>query len=305
MTNSALTDSTVLVTGGAGFIGGHIAARLADDVDLRILDNFSSGRRERVPGTATVIEGDIRDPDDVDEAMAGVDVVFHEAAMVSVPASVDNPMECHDINGTGSVNVLEAARRNDSRVVIASSAAIYGQPESVPVSETDSTNPTSPYGLEKLLADQYARIYAAEYGLASIALRYFNVYGPGQQGGQYAGVIKTFLEQARTGDPITVEGDGKQTRDFVHVDDIVDANLLAATTDTTETAFNIGTGQSVTIKELAESVRSVVGADVPIVHTDPRANDIEHSEADISRARASLGYEPTISISDGLESIVR
>jgi len=292
--------TSVLVTGGAGFIGSHIADMVVDHADVRILDDLSSGSRDHVPDQATLIEGDIRDENTVERAMDGIDFLFHEAGLVSVPESLERPMDCHEINGTATVRLLEAGRRNDSRVVIASSAAIYGHPGHVPVPEDASKDPQSPYGIEKLSADHYVQTYAAQYDLDAVALRYFNVYGPRQSGGQYSGVISAFVDQARSGGPITVEGDGEQTRDFIHVDDVVDANLRAATIDSAETAFNVGTGTSVTINELAETVRDIVDADVPITHVDPRPGDIRHSKADISRARRELDFDPTIQLADGL-----
>ncbi len=302
MTDGDLQGRTVLVTGGAGFVGSHLAESLTEADEVRVLDDLSNGDAGDVPNHATLIEGDVRDRETVREAMDGADVVFHEAAMVSVPASVEAPVDCHDVNGTATLQLLDAARATDSRVVLASSAAIYGHPGSVPVAEDAPKDPASPYGVEKLSNDQYARVYAEQYGLETVALRYFNIYGP-RQTGQYSGVISVFLDQARAGDPITVEGDGEQTRDFVHVDDVVRANRLAATTDATGAAYNVGTGSSVTINELAEAVRDVTGADVPVEHADPRPNDVRRSRADVGKARRELGYEPTVSLRDGLATI--
>jgi len=303
MSDYELAGRTLLVTGGAGFIGSHIVDAVVDRNDVRVLDSLSTGSRDRLPDGVRLIEGDIRDQETVEAAMEGVDVVFHEAAMVSVPESVDRPRACHDVNGTATVTLLEAARANDSRVVFASSAAIYGHPDGVPIAEDAPKRPASPYGLEKLTGDYYTRIYADRYGLDTVSLRYFNAYGPRQTGGQYSGVISTFLEQARSGEPITVEGDGEQTRDFVHVDDIVQANLRAATTDSTGTSYNIGTGSNITIRELAETVQRVTDTDSEIVHVDPRPGDIEQSEADITKARDRLGYTPTVTLEDGLSQL--
>jgi len=299
MTDGDLTGQTVLVTGGAGFVGSHLAESLTDAAEVRVLDDLSNSDAGDVPAHARLIEGDVRDRETVREAMDGADVVFHEAAMVSVPASVEAPMDCHGVNGTATLQLLDVARQTDSRVVLASSAAIYGHPKTVPVSESAPKQPTSPYGVEKLTNDEYARVYAKQYGLETVALRYFNIYGP-RQTGQYSGVISVFLDQARAGDPITVEGDGDQTRDFVHVDDVVRANRLAATKAARGSAYNVGTGSSVTVRELAEIVRDVVDADVPIEHVDPRPNDIQRSRADVSKAREELEFEPTVSLSDGL-----
>lgn len=297
-----INNCRVLVTGGGGFIGSHLTSTLAVENHVRVLDDFSTGRRANLPEDVTVIEGDIRDRETVDEAMEDVDIVFHEAAMVSVPESIERPADCHELNGSATVSVFDSARRQDARVVLASSAAVYGTPETVPIREGESADPHTPYGIEKHLGEQYAQFYAERYGLPTVPLRYFNVYGPRGLDGEYAGVIGTFIRQAQAGTPLTVEGDGKQTRDFVHVDDVVRANLLAATTDAIGRPFNVGTGRSISINELAETVRDVVGTDVAIKHVPERTDDIRESEADLSDARALLGYEPAVSLEEGLES---
>ena len=297
-----VTDRTVLVTGGAGFVGSHLAAALVDDNEVRVLDDLSAGDATHVPDDATLIEGDVRDPETLSTAMAGVDVVFHEAALVSVPRSIEDPLGSNDANLDATVALLEGARDEGARVVVASSAAIYGHPESVPVGETHATAPTSPYGVQKLAVDHYTRLYAELYGLDTVALRYFNVYGP-RQSSDYSAVISVFAEQARADEPLTVEGDGEQTRDFVHVSDVVRANLRAATTDHVGEAFNVGTGERVTIRELAETVREVAGADSEIVHVDGRAGDVRHSCANVDKARALLGYEPAVGLREGLRTL--
>ena len=296
--------STVLVTGGAGFIGSSIATELAVEREVTVLDSLVGSDTGRVPTNAEFINGDIRDPETVDTVAAGTDCLFHQAALVSVDASVDDPMESHAINATGTLNILKAARTHNSRVVLASSAAIYGHPETTPIPESHRTKPTSPYGLDKLACDHYARLYHDLYDLDTVALRYFNVYGPGQIGGDYAGVISVFLEQALNDDPVTVHGTGEQTRDFVFVDDVVRANLLAAETDHVGEAYNVGTGESISIRELAELIVDITDSDSDIVHTEARTGDIEHSKADISKAESKLGYEPTVSIEEGLERTV-
>lgn len=299
-----LAGQTALVTGGAGFVGSHLAEALLDlDADVRVLDDFSSGRRENVPGGATVVEGDVRDAETVRSAVRGCDVVFHQAGLVSVPASVADPLASQAANVTGTLHVLEAARDADARVVVASSVAIYGNPDETPVSEADPKDPQSPYGVDKLAIDAYARRYHDLYGLETVALRYFNVYGPRQRAGDYSGVVSTFLEQAGSGQPLTVHGDGTQTRDFVHVSDVVDANLAAAATDAAGRAYNVGTGDSVEIRELADLIRTVTGTDAGVVHTDARPGDVERSEADAARARRELGWEATVSLVDGLRDL--
>ncbi|AXR81217.1 NAD-dependent epimerase/dehydratase family protein [Natrarchaeobaculum sulfurireducens] len=300
---SPLSDKRVLVTGGAGFIGSHLARRLTPDADVVVLDSLENGDPGAVPADTTLLEADLRDTDALAEAMVGVDVVFHQAALVSIGASVSDPTTSHVTNVDGTIAVLEAARDADARAVLASSAAIYGDPETVPIPESAPKQPQSPYGLEKLTVDHYARLYHDLYGLETVALRYFNVYGPGQRGGDYSGVIDVFLEQARRNEPITVHGAGTQTRDFVHVDDVVEANCLAATTDRVGKAYNVATGDAVSVRELAELIRKVTGSDSEIVHTDPREGDVERSRADLSNVRERLGYEPSISLEEGLREL--
>ncbi|WP_276253211.1 NAD-dependent epimerase/dehydratase family protein [Halomontanus rarus] len=302
MIQDQLAGTSVLITGGAGFIGGELAHTLANPADVTVLDDCSSGDPDRVPSEATFVRGDIRDRQTVSDAMDGVDVVFHEAALVSVAESVETPLESHSRNSTGTLTVLEAARDHDARVVCASSAAIYGHPERVPVSETDPKEPTSPYGLDKLALDHQTRLYHELYGLDTVALRYFNAYGPDQPANDYSGVISIFFERALNDEPLVIFGDGEQTRDFVFVDDIVQANLRAAVTDEVGEAYNVGTGTRVTITELAESIIEVTDSNSDIVYDDPREGDIRHSGADISKARDSLGFEPTVSLEEGLRA---
>lgn len=303
MEGPTLSGREVLVTGGAGFIGSHIADALVADNEVRVLDDLSTGSREWVPDGAELVVGDVCDGEVVERAMAGVDVVFHEAANVSVERSVEAPVDSHAVNVDATVGVLERARQVDARVVLASSAAVYGHPESVPVAERDPTLPVSPYGLEKRSIDRYAELYADLYGLEAVPLRYFNAYGP-RQHGPYSGVISAFLDQARAGEPLTVHGDGLQTRDFVHVRDVVQANLRAATTGAVGEPINVGTGESMTILELARTIADLVPGEHRIVHDEPREGDVRYSEADISTARARLGYEPTTSVPEGLRELV-
>ncbi|MXV63827.1 NAD-dependent epimerase/dehydratase family protein [Natronorubrum sp. JWXQ-INN-674] len=303
MDSPALRDKTVLVTGGAGFIGSHLVEALTPHNEVRVLDNFSSGDRAHLPEDVTVIEGSISDPIAVQEAARGVDIIFHHAAVVSVSRSVDAPRQSNDTNLDASLLLLEQARQEDARVVVASSAAVYGHPAELPVQETAPAEPTSPYGVQKLALDQYTRLYEELYDLETVALRYFNAYGPRQQG-PYSGVISTFLEQARANEPITIEGDGEQTRDFVHVSDLVRANLRAATTEATGEAYNIGTGSRTSIRELAETIKDATGSSSPIVHRDPRPGDIRHSGADVSKAERTLGFESQVGLESGIRSLV-
>lgn len=292
-----------LVTGGAGFIGSHLADRLADDCSTTVYDDLSTGSRNNIPEDASSIHADIRDDETLRDAVSAADVVFHEAAQVSVQRSINDPEASRAMNVDPLLTILDAARDTDTRVVFASSAAVYGHPQSLPISESHPKAPTSPYGLEKLTADHYCRLYHDRYDVDIVALRYFNAYGPRQQAGDYSGVISIFRDQARAGDALTIEGDGTQTRDFIHVDDIVDANILAATTDKASgEAFNIGTGNSISISELAATIRDATNSCSDIVHVDSREGDIEHSEADIQKARDVLGFDPTYDITEGIEA---
>lgn len=302
MDSPPFSGHRILVTGGLGFIGSHLVDALAAHNDVIVLDNRSTGRRAYRNDAATTIDGDIREPATLERATEDVDLIFHEAAVVSVDRSVEEPYETNRTNLEASIQLLECARREDARIVVASSAAIYGHPEELPVAETTATEPTSPYGVQKLALDQYVRLYHDLYDLETVALRYFNAYGPRQQG-PYSGVISTFLEQARAGDPITIQGDGQQTRDFVHVEDVVQANVLAATTDDVGEAFNIGTGDRITIEELAETIQAATDSDSPIVHHDARPGDIRHSEADISKARRHLDFEPRVDLETGIREL--
>ena len=299
-----LAGRSVLVTGGAGFIGSHIAGALTDYCDVTVLDDLSVGTRANVPARVEFVQGDVRDATDLAAVVEGADVIFHQAALSDVGTSIRSPVEAHRRTASGTVKLLDAARRADARVVTASSAAVYGGPDTLPIRETDQKRPTSPYGIDKLAADQYTRAYADLYGLPTVSLRYFNVYGPGMGKGGYSGVVSAFLDRARNDAILTVDGDGTQTRDFVHVDDIVRANLLAATTDETGRAYNIGTGTGVSIQEVAEHVTRLLNADSEVVHGDPREGDIKHSRAAIGRARSQLGYEPSLSFVEGLETLV-
>lgn len=303
MAPSELSANTILVTGGAGFIGSHLVDSLFPANTVRILDNFSTGTRSRVPDEVTVYETNLQDTATLREAMADVDIVFHLGAMVSVDGSIDDPAKSHTVNVDATRLILEYARTEGAKIIYASSAAIYGDPDTEPIPESLTKTPTSPYGLDKLTADHYCRLYADLYDVDVVALRYFNVYGEHQPNGQYSGVINTFFRQALAGDPITVHGDGTQTRDFVHVADVVQANHLAVNRGVPGEAYNIATGQSTSINDLAHLIKDLVDSQSEIIHTDPRPGDIQQSRADISKAKTDLNYSPTISVSEGLQSV--
>lgn len=296
------TDKSILITGGAGFVGSHLAEALAVDNDVVVLDNCSTGDQTTVPSDVALHQGDIRNPSVIESLVAEADIVYHQAAIVSIEDSLSRPVESHGTNVSATVSLLDVARRYDTRVVFASSCAAYGDPTQIPIPETEPTDPLSPYAVDKLAADHYVRVYGQQYDFPTVALRYFNIYGPGQRG-DYSGVIDAFTERARAGEPLEVHGDGDQTRDFVHISDIVRANLAAGVTPHTGQAYNVGTGQETTIRELAVTIRDIIDPDVPITHTDRRPGDIQRSRADLTRSKQQLGYEPHVSLTDGLYSL--
>ncbi|MCC7535446.1 MAG: SDR family oxidoreductase, partial [Deltaproteobacteria bacterium] len=296
-----------MVTGGAGFIGSHIAERLvADGHAVRIYDNFTSGKRENLAhleGRVEVVEADVRDAPQLDYCCRDCDVVFHEAAIVSVPYSVEHPQETHDVNIQGTFNVLEAAkRRGVKRVVFACSAAVYGDDPEMPKRESMRPAPMSPYGIEKLTGEHYLAVWSRLFGLETVSLRYFNVFGERQDpSSAYSGVISIFVDRALRGAPVTIFGDGGQYRDFVYVGNVVDANIRAATTPgIAGRTYNVGCGVKTTLLELLDTIERIVGSKVERKLADPRAGDIRESLADIARIRAELGYEPTVGVEEGL-----
>ena len=305
--------STDLVTGGCGFIGSHLVeALVAQGSAVRVLDNLSSGRRanlDAVRDRVEIVEGDVRDADAVRRAMRGVRHVYHEAALVSVPASIERPAENHAINLTGTVNVLEAAREAGvARLVFASSASVYGDAPELPARESATAAPASPYALAKAAGEAYLRLYAAVYGLETVSLRYFNVYGPRQDpGSMYSGVIARFCEAVRRGEPPTVFGDGRQTRDFVFVADVVEANLRAARTPGLGRGevMNVGTGTRVSLLDLLETLGALTGRPLAPAWEAPRRGDARDSVADPARMADRLGYVARTALRDGLAALLR
>lgn len=296
-----------LVTGGAGFIGSHIAARLVARGDaVRVLDNCSTGKRANLAEIADRIdylEGDIRNAATVRAAMEGVTTVFHHAAEVSVPRSMDDPVAAYDINVAGFLSVLVAARAAGvSRVVFASSSAVYGDDPRMPKDEAMAPAPISPYASSKLAGEHLCAVFTKAYGLEAIALRYFNVFGPRQDpNSAYAAVIPRFLHAADRGERPTIFGDGGQSRDFVFIDDVVDANLLAATaTEIGGRVFNVASGSAVSLNQAWTAISALTGGDLRPIHQPERAGDVRHSLADISRARQELGYAPSTPFAEGL-----
>jgi len=301
-----------LVTGGAGFIGSHITHRLVEaGHEVVVLDNFFTGSRtnlEEIAARVRLVEGDVRHLATVEECATGCEVVFHEAAIVSVPYSVERPQESHDVNIQGTLNVLQAARKAGTRrVVFASSAAIYGEEPTLPKIETMRPEPISPYAVEKIAGEHYLAAWSKLFALETVALRYFNVFGPRQDPrSPYSGVISVFVDRILGGRPITFFGDGSQCRDFVYVDNVVDANILAATrAGVSGRAYNVACGKRTTLVELASLIERAAGRTVERSLSDPRPGDIKESVADIARARAELGYAPVVDVEDGLKRLVR
>ena len=298
-----------LVTGGAGFIGSHIVRRLLDDGhQVSVIDNLSTGARENLAEVAErieFIEGDIRSPGDCDRACDRAEVIFHVAALPSVPRSIANPWASHDHNVNGTMQLLEAARRAGSRrVVYSSSSSVYGDTAVLPKVETMEPLCRSPYATAKLAGEQYVLAYARAGLLEGVALRYFNVFGPRQSPtSAYAAVIPAFLEAARTGSVATVHGDGEQTRDFTYVDNVVQANMQAAFEPADRVngwVTNAGAGSRASLNQLLDLVEAVTGKKVQRNYGPPRVGDVRDSQASLDRARQVLGYEPTVDLKTGL-----
>lgn len=298
---------TFLVTGGAGFIGSHLVEALVRRGDrVRVLDNLSTGFRSNLApfGDAVeLVEADLVDADAVARAVAGVDCVFHEAALASVPLSVDHPLRTHAACATGTVTLLDAARRAGvRRVVYASSSALYGDRPGSPKRETDLPAPISPYGAAKLAAEYYCGAFSATFAIETVALRYFNVFGPRQDPkNPYAAVIPIFLTAILSGKAPVIFGDGTQSRDFTYVADVAQANLLAADApDAANRVMNVATGRSITLLELLAGLNEVLGTRIEPAFAPPRPGDIHESTADIALARKLLGYAPGVSLIEGL-----
>ncbi len=300
-----------LVTGGAGFIGSHIVTRLVKDGHfVRVVDDLSSGKRENIEHIREAIEFvqcDIRNAAAVREATEGVDYVLHQAAVSSVAKSVADPVTSAAVNIAGTINVLVAARdAGVKRVVFASSAAVYGESEVSPKREDMQPDPVSPYAADKLAGEAYCRVFGRVYGLETVALRYFNVFGPRQDPqSDYAAAVPKFITTLLQGEAPTIFGDGEQSRDLVYVEDVVAANLLAAHAPAASgKVYNIAGGKSLTINEVVATLIQLIGIDVAPMYGPVRAGDVRHSAADISRARADIGYENVTGFEDGLRTTV-
>ena len=300
-----LKGKNILVTGGAGFMGSHIVDRLSPDNNVIVLDNLFSGtlaNLEKSKDRITFIKGDILDKALVTDIVAKVEFVFHLAAHVGNIRSIKDPYFDMDVNIKGMLNLLEACRNsNVKRLVYSSSAAIFGEAKYLPIDEEHPLNPESPYAVSKLAAEKYCFAFHKVHGVPTTALRYFNVYGPRQESSEYANVIPIFIGRIKEGKPLTVFGDGKQTRDFAFVEDVVTANILAATQPAAVgEIFNIATGIGNSIEELISILNQLSGKESPVTYADPRAGEVKHSRANIEKARTILRYSPKTNLKEGL-----
>jgi len=301
-----------LVTGGAGFIGSHIAEELLHrGHSVRIVDNFSTGKRENIApflGKIDLIEGDIKDFEVCQQAVKDMDFVLHQAALTSVPRSIEDPLLTNEVNITGALNLLLASRdAGVRRFVLASSAAVYGDNPGLPKKENMEGLPLSPYAASKRMGELYCQVFNRAFGLSTVSLRYFNIFGPRQDpSSQYASVIPNFIGKMLKEEKPVVFGDGEQSRDFLYVSNVVEANILASQAgDVSGEVFNIGSGERTSVNSLVVKLNEVLDKEIKPTYEEPRPGDIKHSYADISKARKMLKYEPSVSFSEGLGETVR
>ncbi len=294
----------ILVTGGAGFIGSNIVLRLLEQgIEPVVLDNLTSGYRQNLPEGVQFIEEDVRNAATVARAAEGCSVIIHLAASVGNKRSIDNPIEDSQINVLGTLNILETARRMDiHRVVFSSSAGTFGELKTLPISEDHPQEPDSPYGASKLAAEKLCLVYNKLYQMHNVCLRYFNVYGPHQRYDAYGNVIPIFATRVLNRQPLVIFGDGEQTRDFVHVYDVADANIKSALANGVKGAFNIGSATRVTINYLAGQIQEAAGINVGVMYAPPRPGDVRDSLADIRLAQNSFGFAPQTSLPAGLQA---
>jgi nucleoside-diphosphate-sugar epimerase len=302
---------TYLVTGGGGFIGSHIAEKLVGEgQDVRILDDFSTGRRENIASflsDVTLIEGDIRDPEVVNDAVSGVDYVIHQAALASVPRSIEDPVTSNQVNVGGTLHLLVASKEHGvKRFVYASSSSIYGDSDKLPKSEEMNPNPKSPYAISKLAGEYYCGVFGEVYGMPTVSLRYFNVFGPRQDpNSQYAAVIPIFIKALLDGEAPTIFGDGEQTRDFTYIDNVVSGNLLAARSNVPgASVYNLACGGRFSLNYLYGRLKDYLNVSVEPKFAPPRPGDVKHSQADIGAAERDLGFTVTDGLDDGLERTI-
>jgi nucleoside-diphosphate-sugar epimerase len=302
-----MRQASYLVTGGAGFIGSHLAEELLRRGHrVRVVDSLITGRRDNLASipAAEFLEGDLAEPEVAERAAAGMDYVLHQAAIPSVPRSVDDPATSNRANVTATLNMLVAARQAGvKRLVYAGSSSAYGDTPTLPKREDMPTRPLSPYALQKLVGEQYCQMFTQLYGFPTVTTRYFNVFGPRQDpGSPYSGVISLFATALLDGRQPIIHGDGEQTRDFTYIANVVDGVLRACDVpNAAGEVINVATGRRISLNELLRVMNRLVGTSVQAVHQEPRAGDVRDSQADISKARALLGYEPAVSLEDGLE----
>lgn len=302
----------VVVTGGAGFIGSHLVDRLiVEGYEVIVLDNLSTGKIENVQHHLNnqkfnLVKGDVQNSRDVNKAIKDADIVFHLAAFVNVPLSIENPMLANSVNMRGTLNLLQASlKKNIARFIYVSTCAVYGEACYLPISEEHPTAPLSPYGISKLAAEQYCKVFNRTFGLKTVCLRYFNVYGPRQFKGPYGAVITHFIDRLRENEPPIIYGNGEQTRDFLYVEDAVEACMLSLSSENcVGEVINIGTGIKTTINELANLlIKLMKKAHIAPIYAAPRKEDIEHSYANISKAQKMLGYKPKVILEQGVKKI--
>jgi len=297
-----------LVTGGAGFIGSNLVSVLVEKgYKVKVLDNFSSGKRENLKGFENdieLIEGDIRSYHIVQESLKDVDIVLHQAALPSVPRSIKDPITSNEVNINGTLNILEASvAAKVRRVIYASSSSVYGDNPQLPKHESMMTNPLSPYAVSKLSGEKYCSVFSRIYGIETIALRYFNVFGPRQDpSSQYSAVIPKFIKAINNNEQPVIYGDGEQSRDFTYVKNVVDANILASISDCDSgIAMNCASSGQITLNELVGHINKILGKNISPVFEEPRAGDIKHSFADIHLAKSKINYTPSVSFEEGLK----
>jgi nucleoside-diphosphate-sugar epimerase len=305
-------DERYLVTGGAGFIGSHIVRRLVGEGELvRVVDNLSTGqsiRLKTVRDSIEFVEGDLADERVSDEVVRDVDYVLHQAAVPSVQRSVYDPIGTNRANVTATLNLLESCRKAGvRRLVYAASSSAYGDTEILPKTEAMSSNPLSPYALQKLVGERYCKLYYDLYGLETVSLRYFNVFGPDQDPhSEYSAVIPKFITKLLAKHPLTIYGDGEQSRDFTYIENVVEANMLAVRAmEAAGSLCNIGCGERITLNQLVGLLDEIVGIKANVNHIATKAGDVRHSLADITRARCLLGYEPKVMVKEGLRRTVQ
>jgi UDP-glucose 4-epimerase len=302
---------TYVVTGGAGFIGSHIAEELVRrQQQVRIIDNFSTGKRENMEPFAKdveLIEADISSSRDLVKMFTGADYVIHQAAIPSVPKSMLDPVTSHNSNVNGTLNVLVAARdARVKRVVYASSSSLYGDSPTLPKHEQMMPHPLSPYGAQKLFGEMYCQVFTRAFALETVSLRYFNVFGPRQDAtSQYSGVLAKFIPAVLRNQRPVIYGDGLQSRDFTYVQNVVDANLLSCTAPGIGgEAFNVACGDRITVNDMLQQINQITGKNVEAIYEPPRAGDIKHSQADIQRAETMMNYKPMVSFAEGLRRTI-